>query len=460
MEKVALDSARDFPVAEQLAVAGAASPSARYGWFVVAALALVYTLSYADRMMLSLLIRPIKQDLGLTDVEVSLLIGIAFALFYAVLGLPFGILSDKVHRRNLILAGIASWSLMTGSCAMAGSFGALFAGRIGVGIGEASLSPAAYSIIGDYFSRDRLGRAISVYTLGIPVGSGLALVFGGAIVQLLEAAPVMHAPLFGALASWRVALLCMALLGVPFLAIVMTIREPHRHHAGRTAEVPVGETMAFVRSNATLMLFHFVGVGVFSAVFFGMMAWLPTFFTRTYGMPTGQAGVYFGIIIGLGGIAGLVGAGVLGDLLFRRGQLDGHLLVLAIGAIFAFPFLAAVPFAPSARWAFWLLMPVSLGWATSYSLSTTILQLYTPSRLRGRITAAFLLVTNVIGLGLGPTLVALITDKVLGDESQLRWSLAIFSVGMPVAAALLVLAMKPMRRSLSVSERTPAPLPR
>lgn len=169
-------------------------PSGAYAWYVVAVLLLAYTLSFIDRMILSLLVGPIRADLGISDTQMSLLMGFAFAIFYSVLGIPLGWLADRGSRRGLMVAGVAAWSVMTAICGLTRSYVGLFLARIGVGVGEATLSPAAYSLLGDYFPREKLGRAMAVYSIGVPLGSGIALVAGALVVRFVTEGPPMVLP--------------------------------------------------------------------------------------------------------------------------------------------------------------------------------------------------------------------------------------------------------------------------
>jgi MFS family permease len=224
-----------------------ASPSPAYAWFVVGVLLLAYTLSFIDRMILSLLVGPIRADLGISDTQMSLLMGFAFAIFYSLLGVPLGWLADRGNRKALIVGGVAAWSLMTAVCGLARGYGGLFLARIGVGVGEATLSPAAYSMLGDYFPRERLGRAMAVYSIGVPLGSGVALVAGAFVVRFVtEGAPV-PLPLLGALEPWRLAFLIVGLPGLLVAALIaLAIREPARRGPGAAAAGP-GEFTAWWR---------------------------------------------------------------------------------------------------------------------------------------------------------------------------------------------------------------------
>ncbi|MCI0489999.1 MAG: MFS transporter, partial [Blastocatellia bacterium] len=192
----------------------ASEPSLRYAWYVVIILMVCYTLSFIDRQILSLLVKPIQRDLGINDTEMGLLQGAAFGIFYTLLGLPMGWLADRISRRNLIAVGVFFWSLTTALCAVAKSFGSLFFARMGVGVGEATLAPSAFSMISDYFPKERLGTALSVYAMGIFIGSGLANIVGGTVVGSVVDMPAVDLPVIGTIASWRLTFLIVGLPGI------------------------------------------------------------------------------------------------------------------------------------------------------------------------------------------------------------------------------------------------------
>ena len=223
-----------------------------YAWYVVIVLTALYMLSFVDRTILSLLVGSIKRDLGISDTRIGLLQGLSFALFYTIMGLPLGRLADTRSRRNLIAAGVVVWSLFTSACSVAKSFWSLFFTRIGVGVGEAGLSPAAYSLIADYFPPDRLGVAISVYYMGVFLGSSLALLVGGVVVDTMARVHTVTLPLLGTIASWRVTFLIVGLPGLLFALLVYTIKEPLRRNMlrsaqGEKAQLSFGQSLAQMR---------------------------------------------------------------------------------------------------------------------------------------------------------------------------------------------------------------------
>src|SRR3954468_19236176 len=200
----------------------------RYAWYVVAVLTLANVSGFVDRQILSLLVRPIQRDFGITDTQMSYLLGLSFAVFYSVLGIPIARWADRSSRRAIIGGGVALWSVFTTLCATASTFGRLFVMRLGVGVGEATLQAPGVSLIADCFPRDRLSRAMSVYSLGIFVGSGLAYLIGGWVVGYAGAEGTVDLPLIGAVHPWQTVFAAVGLPGLLIAALILGLREPAR----------------------------------------------------------------------------------------------------------------------------------------------------------------------------------------------------------------------------------------
>src|SRR5262249_34009122 len=212
------------------AISQTSESGSRYAWYVVIVLMVCYTLSFIDRQILSLMVEPIKHDLGISDTRIGALQGPAFAVFYTLMGLPMGRIADRYSRRNLIAVGVFFWSLMTALCAIARSFWSLFFARMGVGVGEATLGPSAFSLITDYFRKDRLGTAMSIYSMGIFFGAGLGVIVVGTVVSAVTTQPEVSLPLFGTIASWRLTFLIVGLPGILIGLLVYTVHEPLRRN--------------------------------------------------------------------------------------------------------------------------------------------------------------------------------------------------------------------------------------
>lgn len=430
-----------------------------YAWYVVGVLTLAYTFSFIDRQILSLLVEPIRHDLQLTDTQIGLLQGLAFAIFYTTLGVPFGRLADRTSRRAIICGGILVWSAMTAACGLARSFGVLFGFRVGVGVGEAALNPAAYSLITDYFPRDQVTRAIAVYTGGSFLGAGLALIIGGAVIDLVAGIGSVTLPVLGDLRPWQVAFVAVGVPGVAVAALMLTIREPARRglirsSGGAQAGVAIPEIVAFLKSHRAAYGFHFAGFSAIVLLAYANLAWVPTYFTRTFGWTAGEVGLRYGLVILIFGTAGVVSGGWLADLLRRRGYRDANLRLVVITSLALLPLGVASTLMPESWMALALSAPAAYLWAVPMGVAPAALQPITPNQMRAQISALYLLTITLVGLGVGPLLVALLTDRVFGDPQGIKYSLAIVSAGAaPLAALLLRLGMPAYRRSLEAAER-------
>lgn len=461
MEDTALQGQADIPRESVNGIQAAPAPPwprPLYSWYVVGVLLLAYTLSFIDRMILSLLVTPVRDSLGISDTQFSLLVGMAFALFYTLAGLPLAWIADRFNRRNLIIGGIGVWSFMTLSCGMAGSYTALFAARMGVGVGEATLSPAAYSMLSDYFPKKRLARAIAVYSIGVPLGSGIALVLGALVIKAILAAPEITLPFIGQTDAWRLTFAFVAFPGILVCLLMLTVREPFRrgrmsvqHTSGSGSQTFISHVMTHKVSLGCL----FAGMSLISMVMYGALAWTPAFLSRTYPISITDAGIWFGAIMAVCGAGGLVLGGSVADWMFARGYEDGHIRTIRLSILLGGPFLILAPLMPDSVLALALLAPGFL-FVTMHGVGTVALQVITPNEYRARITALYFFVANLVGLGLGPTLIALVTDLGFGYDGALRYSLFIVSgIALPVAGLVLTFGMSAYRRSVaSISNLT------
>jgi len=413
-------------------------PSAGYAWYVVALLTLAFVCSFIDRQILNLLVGPIQRDLDIGDKQMSLLMGASFAVFYTLFGIPLGRLADTSSRRWLVVLGIAFWSLMTAVCGLARNFWQLALARIGVGIGEASLSPAAYSLIADYFPPERRSTALGVYGMGIYIGSGLALILGGLVIQFASAQETFALPLVGAVRSWQVVFFVVGLPGLLVALLLLTIREPARQGVVAKTAVPLGEVWAYLRGNQGTFTCLYLGIALAALNGYGAAAWIPTFFVRRHGWTPGDTGMIVGLIVGLAGTAGIVTGGRLADWLRQRGQSDANLRVSLLGVVLWLPFGVLASLVSSGVWAAALLAPAFFFSSMPFGLAPAAIQQLMPNTMRAQASAIYLFVINLIGLGLGPTLVAVLTEDVFRDKNALHLSLLVVGVVAHVSAALLL----------------------
>ena len=423
-----------------------------YEWYVVIVLMVAYIVSFVDRQVITLLVQPIRRDLGLSDTGISLLMGLAFAIFYVTMGLPIARLADSRSRRAIISAGVLLWSLATACCGLARNFWQLFLARVGVGVGEAALTPAAYSMIADYFPADKLGRAIGVYATGLFLGAGLAMVLGGAVVGLVSAAGAVALPLLGVLRPWQLTFIIVGAPGLLLAVLIFaTVREPQRRDkasAGRQASLR--EVWAFIRLNGRTLGCIFFGYATGGMAFNGFLAWIPEFIRRTYGWSIADAGLVFGAELAVLGGIGVIAGGALSDWLTKRGVQDAPLRCAASFFALALPVMAITPLMPDSASAIPMLGLLALVISLQQALSPVALQLMTPNEMRAQVVAVFFLISNLIAIGGGATLVALLTDYLFRNEAHLRYALSLVAlVTMSLATVSLALGLKPYRESLN-----------
>ncbi len=433
-------------------------PSQTYAWYVVGVLMIAYTFSFIDRQILSLMVGPIKADLGISDTQIGLLQGLAFAIFYTALGFPIGRLADRHSRRGIIAWGILIWSLMTAVCGLAKSYTTLFLARMGVGVGEAALSPSAYSMIADYFPKEKLGTAISFYATGIFIGASLALVVGGAVVEAVMHQPTMMLPLVGEVFSWQATFFIVGLPGVLVAALMLTVREPARRDViasddGTVQHVPLGDVWRFGKARWRTYLGHNVGFGLMSLVGYALLGWVPEYLIRIWGWSRFDAGLWFGIVVLVSGVPGIVFGGWLADRFRASGRGDGAIRAGLIGTIGLLPF-AVGAFLCGNPWLALVLLGVTFFFqAMTQGVAPAALQLVTPNQMRAQMSALWIFCANLIGLGIGPVVVGLFTDRVFADEMMLGSSLAAtIAVATPVSILVLALTMKPFRQGSEEAE--------
>jgi MFS family permease len=406
-----------------------AYPPPVYRWYVVGVLVLAYTFAFIDRSLLTLLVKPIRATLHISDLQLSLLSGLAFALFYTFLGIPIGRLVDYFSRCRIILAGAVTWSVMTSLCGLAGSFGQLFLARVGVGVGEATLSPAAYSMLADIFPETALPRALSVYNASIYVGSGLALIGGGAMVGLV---PAIHVPRFGVLDPWQALFVVVGLPGLLISLLMLTLREPPRRHvSAQLAAGSLADGLRFVWQRRGAYGFLICGFSAASLLWNGTFAWLPSFFVRNHGWTLPHVGL------------------VIGSALLRaRGDMGAGLKLGILSATVLLPTGLLLPFV-SANIATVLVCLFILAGSLPYGAAAAALQEITPNQLRGQISAVYLFGINAAGIGFGPTFVAFLSQRLFHSDQALGLALAVTTaIAAPLGICLLALGLAPYRRAI------------
>jgi MFS family permease len=418
---------------EQLALTDAEYPPARQAWYCVFALALAVMINFLDRGILTLLVEPIKHDLRLSDVQMSFIMGFAFTFFYAVLGLPVARLVDRKSRKLIMTVGITIWSVMTVFCGLATNFWHLFIARMGLGVGETTSGPSAYSLLSDYFPPQRLPRAISFMQVGFVLGTGLSMILGAWIIDFVAANPDLSLPIVGHLRGWQMVLMFVGLPGLAVAAIMASVREPRRRGGARAEPTPIAEIFRFILSHKLVYLPLFIGMGLRTAQMFGMQMWGPAFYGRTFGWSPSQVGYVSGLSIFVAMPIGLALGSWLAEHYWKKGVHDGNVRVVVLSTLVSVPFGIAGPLLPDPWLAVACLLIANLTSIMAASPENAAIQTVTPNRLRGQMTFLFLFIMNVIGMGFGPMIVGALNQYLFG-ETQIRLSLAATAVFMGVPA--------------------------
>ena len=425
-------------ITSQVTSDASAAPTSRYRYLVLGMLILSYTFNFLDRQILGILKEPIKRDLGLTDTELGLMGGLAFALLYTTLAVPIAWLADRVSRTWIITTALALWSGFTMVCGTATGFWSLFLARAGVGLGEAGGVAPAYSLVSDYFPREQRARAIAAYSFGIPLGNSLGTLFGG---------------LLAAFVDWRFAFLAVGGAGVLLAPVFkLVVKDPVRGaFDGATTAVPVvaprfGDVVRTVLPNPTFWLLA-IGAACASVCGYGVAFWLPSFFIRSLGLSLAETSVFYGVIQLIGGLAGIWLGGALSDRLGSKNR-------GAYAYVPAFCFLAGLPLFflamnANSLWAAWLLFLVPTGLNLTWlGPVVTAVQHLAPANMRSTTSALFLLVNNLFGIAVGLWIFGFLSDLLApqyGAESM-RYAIYYGMSFYVLAATLLYTASRRLPR--------------
>jgi len=443
-------------------------PEPAYAWYVVVVLTLGYVVSFLDRQILAMLVEPIKHDMQLSDTQMGLLGGLAFAIFYTVLGIPIGRMADRYSRRTIIAAGISIWCAMTAACGLARNYSQFFLARIGVGIGEASLAPSALSLISDYFPLRTRGRAISFYSMGVSVGAGIAMIAGGKLIAL--ATPI-SLPFIGELYAWQTIFIWVGLPGLLIAGMMVTVKEPARqgkmpveNPAGSPSDqVPVRVAVRFLADHWKTYGGLFLGMSGATVLGYGFLFWLTAMFERSWdswhwlvmqdvAWNRSTIVIAQGILLLVFGPLGVNLGGWLADRSYNSGNRDGHLRILIFSGILMLASSTLLPLVPGPELALLLFIPEIIGSAGMTAIGSAALMMITPNQLCGQITAIYYFVISITGLTIGPSAVAFLTDQVFANEADLRYSISIVSgIWGSLAVLCIATSRRHYRRSISTS---------
>jgi predicted MFS family arabinose efflux permease len=412
------------------------APSTAYRKYVLGILVVVYTLNFVDRQILAILAKPIQAELKLSDSQLGLMGGLAFALLYSTMALPIATWADRGSRRTIMTVALALWSGFTALCGLAGSFLTIFLARVGVGIGEAGGVAPSYSMISDYFPKAQRARALSVYSLGIPLGGAAGILFGGLIAKAI---------------SWRAAFIIVGLAGVVIAPLFrLTVRDPKRGgYEGNVVAPPrarIADVFRIVAKKPTFWLLAF-GAASSSVCGYGLAFWLPSFFLRSLHLSYTGTAWYYAAITFFGGCLRILGGGVLAD---RAGRADrrAYPLIPAIAFMLALPcfFIAVNMASPLAAFPLFLIPTgLNLMWLGPI---LTVVQHLVPGHMRTTASAMFLLINNLLGIGIGYYYFGAVSDALkphYGDES-LRYAIYSGLGFYVIAAALFLIAARSLKK--------------
>jgi MFS family permease len=422
-----------------------AAASGVYVWAVILLFGLANATAFMDRSFLTLVAEPLRLSLKLSDVEIGALIGPAFILFYSIVALPIGWMSDRFSRKNIILSGLVFWSACVSLTGLCGRYWQLVATRMGLGVGEATLSPAAISIISDLVPRHVVSRAVALFIAIGAFGAGFGAVLGGLLLGWLAKGhgSTITLPLISGLLPWQQAFVIMGLPGLALAVIMlMVLREPKRFSVGGQSEgFSWGRTVAFLVTHRVSTLYVILGFSLVSMLP-AVGAWTPTFLIRSFGWTPARVGPAFGLVLMLTNPTGIFLGGLMSDLIRRRGREDANLWVILVCLAAALPFFAFFPVMPNGVLALWIYAPANFLMMVCFGASTPVVSILVPRGMRAQALAIMFLTGNLMG-ALGPMIFPVLTQYVFHDPRSLRYALIIVPLVVGPAAMLVLLWCRP-----------------
>ncbi len=421
-------------------------PGAFAAWYMVAVLVVAYTFSFIDRQILTLLVHDIQHDLKINDTAMGVLHGFTFAVFYSVAGLPIARAIDVGPRRLILAAGIFAWSLTTALCGIASRYWHLLVLRVGVAVGEATLLPAMNSMIADAFPPDRRGLATALFNVGLPIGIGLSVLFGGVLINAFEGVE-LTVPGVGVLKPWQLVFLSVGLPGLVVAVLCFTMMDPPRQQTMKDGEsVPIRDVLQhLIRYRAAFGL-HFTAVCFASMVGYGYVAWIPAMYIRNFDISSGDMGIIYGLITLVFGVISIIIAGWFSDFWDSRGNADGKMRAPLIAVSASFIPAVAFPLMSDLYLSFVMLAVFLFFSYAIWSTGAAVIQDLSPGPMRAQITAIYTGILNLVGLGCGPVGVGLLTDYWFGDPADVKYSMVVFAVfGTSIAIIAWLLCLRPYR---------------
>lgn len=433
---------------DEPAEAEASYPARWRAWWSVIVLTLLLCLSLLDRQIMSLLVPDMRRELGLTDFQMGLLQGLYFSLFYGTFGLLFGWIIDRYSRRWVIYLGVSFWSLATAACGLSANFIQLMLARFGVGAGESALNPAGYSIIADSFPKRRRGLAFSIFASGGVTGAAVSLMLGGYLIAAIPKGGV-EVPLLGHLSVWRAVFLTAGLPGLLVALLIWTVVEPPRRDRLTVPAGSFADALRYMQRNWRFYLGVFFGFAMLTMAGAAHLVWTPTYLMRRFGLDVTQVVNIMAPVGLIGGIGSMLLAGTVIDYLYARGVKDAHLRYFIVGGGVCLPVFLALAMASSRLDLFFVFMVLTQLTAGFAGIGPAALTLVTPNEYRGQISSLYLLVTGLLGAGLGPAFVGAYTTFLFQDDAKIGWAIALNgAVAAPIAGLIFFFTLKPMRRAV------------
>ena len=419
-------------------------------WRTLVILTILYWFGTLDRQIAALLIPDIKADLGLSDFQVSLIQGLAFGLLYMLMSPLAGWLVDRFSRRMILFGSVLGWSFSAMASGISNTFGTLFGARAGVGGFESALNPTSYSLLSDLFPPKKLALPMSIYVLGGNFGSGMSFLAGGAIIAFVAASPSISLPFVGELAGWQMAFLITGAPGLLLAPLIWFARDPRKVTTTvKKDETTFAQLWQHVRSHFRFYILHHLGFGIVMSLIVGLQSWNASYLSRAFGWELSKIGYILGSTQLLAAVAGLIFHGWMVDRMFAKGRHDAHLLYFLVMMVLALP-CGAIAYTASTPMVMLIFYNLTYFLVMSFaSIGPAALQIATPSRLRGKASASYMVVITIMGTILGPVFVASLTDFVF-SEAEIGKSMAVFAAVSCILAALaFAFGRGPMRRAVA-----------
>ena len=424
-----------------------------YTWFLLTLFTLTYTFSFVDRQVINLLVEPIKSDMDLTDVQISYLQGLIFVIPYVLLSVPIGRLVDVFSRIYVIISGILVWSIATIAAGLSGNYTQLAIARGFVGAGEASLTPAVWSMFPDIFSKSQLAVAMSIFSMAPYLGAGIALIAGAQVIELSQSAPPVDLPVIGVLQPWQVTLVLCGAPGIIFALIYACIKEPKRiaTETQTNEALPLGEAVDFMKKNWKVYLAFLGGAPFLIIMLYSIQAWSPTLLIRVHEWDIAYAGRLYGIVALVTGSLGVLSSPLVARILTHFNIKGFPLLMLIISTLMTALFLFLAGLQTDGMACLIFLALASFFVTIPLPQLAVTLQTISPNKMRGLVAGIFVVTGNVMGMGLGPTFVAFLTEQVFQDPMSLGMSMGV--LGLIAAPIALLIYINGYRDLVVISEK-------